>query len=318
MGDEFTKGGLMPTIVVTGANGFIGSWVCRTLLQKYPKAKVVGVGRTPAWKGVLPSSSFQYISCDLITPEAYKTLPTTADIIIHLAGDRRTFVPHKDFAGQFMVNSYMTSMLAEYAARVGTQLFIYASSVYIYSGCNIPFKEHKLELPEEMLGASKLAAEALLKAWALTGQFNVLACRIFTVYGPGSNLKQFIPQAIEKLSSKENPIRFGAGEIQRDFIYVKDIADALSQAVNLMDSDIGFEAVNIGSGKGTRIREVIETLSILLTVNKEVCYDLLSPKLSGDTDHVANIQKAALLLNWTPQYSLEQGLKDLLDTLSKE
>lgn len=308
----------MSTILITGVNGFIGSWVCRTLLQKHPEGKIVGVGRTPGWGGVMPSSNFQYISCDLISPEAYNKLPTSVDILIHLAGDRRTFVPHKDFASQFMENSYMTSMIAEYAAKVGTQLFIYASSVYIYSGCNAPFKEHKLELPEEMLGASKLAAEALLKSWALAGQFNVLATRIFTVYGPGSNREQFIPQAIDKLSSEKNPIRFGAGEIQRDFIYVKDVANALSQAVKLVNLDIGFEAVNIGSGKGIRIKDVVETLASLLAVNKDVSYDLLSPKLSGDTDHVADIQKAALLLNWTPQYSLEQGLKDMLETFYKD
>lgn len=303
-------------ILVTGASGFIGSRVAEVVAARWPEATVVGVGRSARPPRPSKLANYEYVSCDLSEAGIEQKLPSRINVVMHLAGDRRTFIPPQEYTRQTMANVVNTSRMADYAAQAGAELFLFASSVYAYSGqTTAPFQEDKLCLPAENLGATKVAAESLLRARAIAGQFKALAFRIFTVYGPGSSAGQFIPQAIAKLGSAEPVAKFGAPDVQRDFVYLDDVAEAFAAGLAFRQRDIQFEAVNIGSGQGTSIREVVQLLAGLMGSRKQITFDP-GPQSKADTNHQADIAHAQSLLGWKPAVLLEAGLRRTLEALA--
>ena len=242
-------------IMVTGSEGFIGRHLCNSIIEQFPENNIFGVGRQG--KQEVGNYNYKYISCDLLDLNNLTKLPESVDILIHLAGDGRSFVNQMDYTPQLISNIIMTSNIADYALLAGVKLIIFASSVYVYSGSQSPFKENFVKIPSENLGTSKLGAESLLKTRSLAGHFKSIALRLFTVYGPGSKSKQFIPESILKIKSSSSRAKFHSPDILRDFIYIDDVVQAIISSIHLINHDIKFETLNVGTGIGTSIKEVI-------------------------------------------------------------
>lgn len=305
-------------ILVTGASGFIGSRVVETLSGKYPGAVISGVGRNKSPFSTDPPN-YKHIECDLLDGDMQEKLPGEVDVVIHLAGDRRTFVKPEDLSVQARSNILMTSSMADYAAAAKAKLFLYSSSVYVYSGNKtIPFREEPLTIPGENLGATKLASEALLKARAVAGQFKAASFRMGTVYGPRSGATQFIPQAIKKLKSAEPSAAFGAGDVKRDFVFVDDVAEAFAAAADiLLEKDFNYEALNIGTGKAVSIREVVRVLAGEIGTEKKIEFSIPAGEGNkADTDHQLDLTRVRSVLGWQPVYSLAEGLRQTIKCYS--
>lgn len=306
-------------ILVTGASGFIGSKVAETLSKKFSDAVISGTGRSKSPFSPADPPNYKHIECDLMDSEIQKKLPDEIDVIIHLAGDRRTFVKPDELSKQAFSNILMTSHMADYAASAKVKLFLYSSSVYVYSGNkDIPFREEPLTIPRENLGATKLASEALLKARAFSGQFKAASFRMGTVYGPRSGATQFIPQAIMKLKSPDPAAKFGAGDVKRDFVYVDDVANAFTSAISvLLGKDFNYEALNVGSGKAVSIREVVKVLAEELGTEKKIEFSIPADKGNkADTDHQLDLTRIRSVLGWQPEYSLAEGLRQTIINFS--
>lgn len=298
------------TIVVTGASGFIGSWVVSALAAAAARSQVIGIGRRDAPPAAIAAPNVQYIACDLLRSEGWAgRLPGRVDGVIHLAGDGRTSVEPSAWTAQLEANAMLTARMADYAAAAKAPVFVLASSVYVYSGtARLPFVEEPIALPAEPLGASKLAAEALVNARAAAGAFHAMALRLFTVYGPRSQERQFIPEAIRKLRSSEPVARFRSPQRRRDFLYVEDAAAACLAALAARAAQ-PYQAVNIGSGAGTTIAEVVAILARLLGVRKPIEFtEDLQPPVGGG-DHCADVTRSRAVLGWQPAVPLEEGLR---------
>lgn len=304
-------------ILITGAGGFIGSRVTRMVAEDLPDCSVIGVGRTPASLAGVSSPNYEYFAADLLNPASFKTLPRKVDVVMHLAGDGKSFHPPERCTPQVFSNVVATSHLADYAAFAKARLLIFASSVYVYSGnAGPPFCEDSVGLPGENLGATKLAAEVLLKTRALAGQFKAVSLRIFTVYGPGAQPQQFIPQAVEKLVAQGIPARFGAPDRKRDFIYVDDVARAFVKSVSLDEREFVFEALNVGTGVPTSIQEIVRLLAKLLGSEKEISFSAQGgPNHPADTDHQADLRRTRSVIHWEPKVLLEEGLRLTLKSI---
>ncbi len=297
-------------IVVTGASGFIGSQVSLNLARKFPNFSVIGIGRRNILVDNLDFQNYEYVTCDLMNVEMHKCLPSSVDVLIHLAGDRRTFVKLDDYSPQAVSNIMMTSRVADYAFLAKAKLFIYSSSVYVYSGnSTLPFKEDSFDIPGENLGATKLASESLLKARAVAGQFKALSFRIGTVYGPGASRRQFIPQAIIKLSSPDPVAKFGKGDVKRDFIFIDDVVRAFTSGLKLLEKNFTYNAMNVGTNVPTSIREVVQILADLLGSKKQIKFSKINKAANkADTDHQLDISMIHSVLKWQPEVSLREGL----------
>ncbi len=303
-------------ILVNGATAFLGSKALQTLSENFPGASIVNIGRRKASIQSSGLSNTEYISCDLLGDTFKTRLPGHADVIIHLAGDRRTFVSADDYTSQTYSNVIMTSNMADYAYSAKAALFIYASSVYVYSGnSSTPFYEHSVDIPGDILGATKLASECLLKARATAGQFKALAFRIGTVYGPGASPEQFIPQTIQKLQSPDPVAKFGNGGVKRDFIFVEDVACACTDALQLIEKDFIFEALNVGTDTPTSIQKVVQELADLIGTKKKVIFSNAGDAGNkADTNHQLDIAKIRSLLGWQPKVSLREGLRQTMES----
>jgi UDP-glucose 4-epimerase len=299
-------------IVITGASGFIGSKVSQFLAEEFPDSLILGIGRSVSPSTKPGNPNFRYVSCDLLAGKFQDSLPEKTDVVIHLAGDRRTFVKHDEFTLQMRSNVEMTNAMADYAYMARAKLFLYASTVYVYSGnAAPPFKEDFVDIPSDNLGATKLASESLLKARAVAGQFKAVSFRIGTVYGPGSSHEQFIPQAIAKLSSHEPIAKFGPADIKRDFVYIDDVARAYVKALKTMiDKDFDYEALNVGTDRSTSIREVVQIVSDSVGTGKQIEFNTFKNVGSkADTDHQLDLTRTGSVLGWRPEVSLEEGLQ---------
>jgi nucleoside-diphosphate-sugar epimerase len=302
-------------IVITGSSGFIGSKVSQLLAEEFPDFSIVGTGRSESLSMKLTSPNFRYVSCDLLGGNIKKFLPQETDIVIHLAGDRRTFVKHDEFTLQMRSNVEMTNSMADYAYLAGARLFLYASTVYVYSGnAAPPFKENCIDIPSDNLGATKLASESLLKARAVAGQFKVVSFRIGTVYGPGASHEQFIPQAIMKLRSPDPVAKFGPADVRRDFVFIDDVARAYVKAVRQMiDKDFDYEVFNVGTEQSTSIREVVHILAQAIGTGKQIEFGTFKNIGSkADTDHQLDTARIRSALGWYPLISVQEGLKRTL------
>lgn len=297
-------------IVVTGASGFIGSKVSLNLASEFPNFSIIGIGRKKMLVDNLDFPNYEYVTCDLMNVEMHKCLPGSVDVLIHLAGDRRTFVKLDDYSPQAVSNIIMTSHVADYAFLAKVKLFIYSSSVYVYSGnSTLPFKEGAFDIPGENLGATKLASESLLKARAIAGQFKALSFRIGTVYGPGASRRQFIPQAIIKLSSPDPAVKFGNGDVKRDFIFIDDVVQAFISGLKLLEKNFTYNAMNVGTNVPTSIREVVQILADLLGSKKQIKFSKMNKSVNkADTDHQLDISVIHSVLKWQPEVSLREGL----------
>ncbi|GEM_PF-1817412 len=307
------------TILVTGASGFIGSWLIPVLTNALPNSSIVGVGRRTEHPQESTGANYEYISCDLREPAGFKKyLPGKANVIIHLAGDPRTFLKPEEAGHQVRTNVMLTSNVLDYAVSAKTELFMLASSVYVYSGnLEIPFREEEVGVPAENLGATKIAAEALVKARAVSGCFRSLAFRIFTAYGPRFRQTQFIPQAIKKLKSGEPTARFGASDVKRDFIYVEDVAAAFLAGLSFQWQKQMHEVLNVGSGEATSIKEIVFLLAELMEIHKPIEFSSDPPNRNKvDNDHQADLRRIQTVLGWKPATPLREGLRRTIESVA--
>ncbi len=304
-------------IVITGASGFIGSWICEKIVDRYPACQVVGVARTLGHAARITRRNFAFIGGDLLSPDTYTKLPGRIEAVLHLAGDRRPNVPPSEFSHQCRANILATSLVADYAVGAKAKRLLYASSVYVYSGVRrMPFVEDDVPLPSVHLGATKLAGEALLASRARAGQFELLAFRIFTAYGPWSHPSQFIPEVIRKLSEAGPSARFAYPETGRDLVFVEDVAEAFVAGIEAQDVAGGAQVFNVGSGVSTSARRLVEMIARLLNAQKPIEF-LQPPVIPADeqVSHQADVSKITRELGWQAQTALEDGLRRTVEAV---
>ena len=304
------------TFIVTGACGFIASHIIKELCKSYPNYTVIGVGRSECPEDLISLKNFEFITLDLLEGNLHRRLPNNVETILHFAGDRRSFVAGADRTKQFRSNVLITAELADFAILAKASRFLFASSVYVYSGCNdVPFQENMAIFPAENLGMSKLCAESVLNVRSCAGDFQSTVFRIFTTYGIGAGTDQFISVARKKLLDTAPEAIFGNSEIKRDFIYIDDVVDAVLKSLQIGNSKFvpnGFHAMNVGSGEATSISDTVQLLAKVLNVTKPIKFkDNAISVRSGDNCHQADLTNIRQFLDWEPKVTLEMGLKKM-------
>ena len=303
-------------ILITGAEGFIGLALINLLIAELNEQDEIFCMIRNAESRVLPSSrKIKILNHDLLGSN-FPELPSSFEVIIHLAGISKTFLSSNDGRKQLLDNILATSNILEIAEKTNTKKLIFASSVYVYSGIQAElFKEDMPLLPREPLGISKHTSEMIFRAHAASSNLNILSLRLFTVYGPGSKDTQFIPEAIKKLTHSDTEASFGNPSVKRDFIYISDVVRAFKLAIdaNILE---GFNAINIASGKPRSIRETVETIKNLTHSSKEISFiEKNENDRSIDLNHRGDIYLAKKHLKWSPKVSFKNGLNNTISAI---
>jgi nucleoside-diphosphate-sugar epimerase len=298
------------TVLVTGAGGFLGSTIVRSLLQE--DVHVRALLGAPGQRVIEPPAGVQTLRADICDNAPIEELTKGADAVIHAAGPPSvtdSFAAPVEYA---RVHVQGTVVMLEACRKVHVRKFIYISSAEIYGRpqVNPVTEEHPLE-PRSPYGAAKAAAEQFVRAYAATFGGNMVILRPFSVYGPHLYHKSVLASIIEQAISGD-AILVQDLRPRRDFCYSADVASAACAAcAATLDGSV---TVNIGSGIGTSIQELAEI--VLQATGRrlpvlEKCADRRTSR--SDIFHlVADTERAKKLLRWTPKVPLTDGLRRTL------
>jgi nucleoside-diphosphate-sugar epimerase len=303
----------MGSVLLTGIAGFIGShlaehlvregWSVRgvdaftdTYAPRQKRANLAPLSRSPAAEVVV---------ADLARDELIGLLDGV-DAVVHLAGEPG--VPASwgtAFATYVERNVIATQRLLEAATTVGVTRFVYASSSSVYGPEDRPLVESALPRPLSPYGASKLAAEVLVGAYAQQRGLSTVSLRYFSVFGPRQRPDMATHRFIEALLDRA-PLRvYGDGRQARDFTFVADVVAATTAALT---AALPCGAVlNVARGEPVEVRELIAALGEELGVEPRVEH---RPARVGDTPRTDGCADAAReLLGWAPVTDLRCGLR---------
>lgn len=312
----------MPSILVTGAAGFIGSTLVDRLLREgwevtgldnfdpfYPRA---AKERNLAW--ALRQPGFQFIETDICEPETWPAaLRRTFDVIAHLAAKAGVRPSIDDPVSYQRVNLLGTQHLLELARAHRCPQFVFASSSSVY-GVNprVPWREddHVLQ-PISPYASSKVSGELLGHVYASLFGIRFIALRFFTAYGP----RQRPDLAIHKfarliLDGRPVPM-YGDGSTRRDYTYVEDIVEGVMAACRYTASP--YEIINLGHHRTVSLAEMISGLETALGLPARI---ERQPEQPGDVPQTwAAIEKAGRLLGYHPHTDFSTGLRAFADWL---
>jgi GDP-L-fucose synthase len=300
--------------LVTGGTGLIGRQVVDLLVDCEAAVTSVSLDSLTLNKhanyGVVDLSDYKFI----------RSLIKSMDLVLHVAGIKGSIEVTKTKPASFFVPLLqMNTNVLEACRSCGIKRMVYVSSVGAYQSAEI-FKEKDCDFSkppmDEFPGWAKRMAELQIQAYKKQyGIVDYAIVRPANIYGPGDNFDSknamVIPSLMARLVDGENPlVVWGDGSAVRDFAYSKDIAEGIIRALYYGTDG---EVVNLGSGKGVTIRELVETLA-------EVCKDDLSfdikfdeAKPSGFPKRVMDITRAQQWFGWEPTTSLKDGLKETWD-----
>jgi UDP-glucose 4-epimerase len=301
-------------VLVTGGAGFIGSHFVDKLASMKIQTVVVDslyTGRLQNLHAHSSDDGVRFYKGDIRDTVLISKLVRDVDAVVHLAAI--TSVPfsvqHPVLTNDVNVNGTLNLLRACIDANV--QRFVFTSSCAVYGEPHyLPIDEEHPTHPESPYAASKLAAEAYCQAFTKSYNTNITVLRLFNVYGSrqqNSSYAGVITKFTNNLSQGKPLTIYGDGTQTRDFIYVKDVAEAIWLALETQNAS--GDTFNIGSGVATTINQLINTLAKTLYVKPQITYK--SPRPGDLKESYANITKVKKLLKHKPKITLKQGLKKL-------
>jgi UDP-glucose 4-epimerase len=299
-------------ILVTGGAGFIGSHLTRRLLSRGHDVAVAD-NLTNGREESVPSDC-RFLRVDVAEPSAVSSLPHV-DAVVHLAaqssGPMSAEVPYEDLRS----NAASTLLLSRWCVDRRIRRFVYASSMAIYGNPQaLPVSEDAPCVPLSYYGISKLTSEHLLRVAAADG-LQPTSLRFFSVYGPGQNLDN-LKQGIVSiylaylLRSHEVPVT-GSLRRFRDLVHVDDVVRLCADVVE-RDSTLR-PAYNVGSGRPTSVRELLDALVDAAGLPSDFPVRELPGSPSDQFGLYADVTRAGDDLSWTPAVELASGLRSMVE-----
>jgi UDP-glucose 4-epimerase len=311
-------------VLVTGGAGFIGSHLCDELLSKGHQVIALDNLKNGSLENISKASknpNFKFLNGDILSQKDCDLATKNIDVIYHLAclGVRHSL--HSPFENH-RVNAEGTLNMLEAAKVNGVKKFFYISTSEIYGDVKtFPITEDSVPLPKTVYGSSKLAGENYAYSYYKCFDLDVTIFRIFNNFGPRAHFEgdagEIIPRSIVNILYGKNPVVFGDGSVTRDFFYVKDTANVLTQMLDY--NNLKGEIINIGTGEEITMKQLLET--IIKLMNNGNTIDFLPdrpadvPRLWVDNSKLKSITK------FKSNYSFEKGLIETINfykELSKE
>jgi nucleoside-diphosphate-sugar epimerase len=301
----------MSNILITGAAGFIGS-------NLMAAADAVGVDDFATANkqsiAAAQASGRRLLKGSITDPSFLKRALAGIETVFHQAAIPSVPRSVKDPLSTNAANVGGTLALLVACRDAGVKNAVFASSSSVYGDTpTLPKKETMQPNPKSPYAVSKLAGEEYMRVFGELYGMKTASLRYFNVFGPNQNPESeyaaVIPRFVKAAFEGKPLTLFGDGSQTRDFTFVKDVVEANKKAV-------GKSGVyNIAGGKQTSIRSLAEMIIELAGSPSKITS---LPERQGDIKHsLADISKAGKELGWKPKYSLEQGLKEYISSLSK-
>jgi len=275
-------------VLVTGAGGFIGHALCERL--QADGRSVAAVFRAQG---------------DVAAPALWDGLPP-ARAIVHLAA--RSYVPDswREPAAFVTTNVGGTQLALDWCRRHGARMVL--PSAYVYGiPERLPIRECDRVRPNNPYALSKHLAEQCAEFAARIHGLDVVVLRLFNVFGAGQREEFLLPTLMRQLGGQE--IRVMDLAPRRDYVYVRDVVDALVRA---LDAPAGFHCCNIGSGESHSVAELVAVLQSVAGTSLPVISSG-KPRAQEIPDVRADIDAARNVLGWKPAFGLAEGVREMLE-----
>ena len=307
--------------LVTGAAGFIGSQIAKSLLNRGDE--VIGLDcfldsyprsfKEDRIRSLIDYEDLEFTEDDILSVDLPRLLDR-ADIVIHEAAQPGV---RSSWGGNFQSysrnNIDATQKLLEAAKDSRIKKFVYASSSSVYGNAEeLPTKEDSPTKPVSPYGVTKLAGEHLCHLYWKNFGVPIIILRYFTVFGPKPRPDMAHTIFSKAILSGERIQMFGDGEQSRGFTYVSDIVDATLNAAN---SQITYDVFNIGGGVTATMNEMVRILEEIIGKKAIVSY---VESRKGDVTHTyPDISKAKRLLDYHPKVGLREGLVEVVRSVKE-
>jgi len=293
-------------VFLTGATGFIGSYVLRRLAQR-GKARVAAVVRNQAtsWRIRSEMAGIEIVPVDLGDSarlrEAIVAFQPTH--VVHLAWSGVLGKNRNDPTQH--ANVLETMRLFEYALEAGARHFVGLGSQAEYGPRESRIDEATPTAPTTLYGAAKLATSIMASQLCALHGARLAWLRVFSSYGPMDHPEWMIPYLVLKLLHRERP-SVTAAEQRWDYIYVEDVADAV---LAVMDSESAGGVFNLGSGAATALREIIECVRDNIDPSLPIGFGEV-PYRPDQVMHLeADITRLKQATSWRPSIGLAEGIR---------
>ena len=301
----------MPTALVTGAAGFVGSNLVEALADRGYTVRGVDNFETGRRSNLEPLDSlpeFSFHEADIRDGEAMADLMDGVDYLFHQAAVASVPRSVEDPVTTTDANCTGTATVLDAARRAGVEAAVVASSSSVYgSSEELPKIESMPATPESPYALSKYFTEELALEFSDFYDIDTVALRYFNVFGPRQDPEgqyaAVIPKFVSLMLDGDRPVVFGDGEQSRDFTYIDN---AVQANVLAAEGDVTGEAFNVGTGGRVTVNELVETLNDHLGTDLDPIHDDPRP---GDVRHShADVSKARDLLGYDPEVGFEEGL----------
>jgi UDP-glucose 4-epimerase len=309
----------MSRVLITGGAGFIGAHLARLLRREGHEITIID--NLKAHGGIpFVSKKDHFVEADVSDYKTFKKLEDKSfDILYHLAAQSAGESAYDDPQYDLMTNGFGTFNALRFAKAVGVKNFIYTSTVAVYGGSAAGETKESAKIdPDSIYGVSKYAGELYCHQLLRDTGISYSIFRIFNAYGPGENLNYMKKGMVSIYSSfiwrKEAMIIKGSLDRYRDFTYIEDVIDVLRKAIDCPKAN--GQTYNLSSGVKTTVRELIS--EILDVNNLPSDYELkIEGGTPGDTHGFhADIGSLKRDLDWSPKYTLRDGLRKYFDWIN--
>ncbi|HEY3676454.1 MAG TPA: NAD-dependent epimerase/dehydratase family protein [Candidatus Tumulicola sp.] len=322
------------TLLVTGAQGFVGRWFVAEALRRWPTYRIVGIGRsarrpaaftheitlgTQRVPAPLPSAlrgdfdRFTYCVADIRDTQTLVRIlrESRPTYVVHLASALRDDPPHMLFP--INVEGTISLLTAITQADVGPEAIVIGSSGSVYGAPeSLPIGETDCCVPNDLYAISKYCAEMAATLLAREAGLPIVLARIFNIVGPGLDERHACARFASQFSAicaglSERCISVGDLSNTRDFIDVRDVATAI---VILLERGVSGTTYNVASGRETAMHSIFRTLAKRANLDGQVRIEQSYRRASDCPRAYADISRLRSL-DFYPRWTISESLRSL-------
>jgi NAD dependent epimerase/dehydratase len=308
-------------VLITGADGFIGSHLTELLLEKGYKVRALSYYNSFnywGWLDGLNHPNLEVVSGDVRDPHFCKHITKDIDIVFHLAA--LIAIPYSYVAPDSYVDTNVkgTLNICQAAKENKIKRILVTSTSEVYGTAQyVPIDEKHPKQPQSPYSASKIGADAMAMSFYNAFELPVTIVRPFNTYGPRQSARAIIPTIISQIAAGIKEIKLGDLTPTRDFTFVKDTCKGFYEIANC-EGTIG-EEINIASNYEISMRDTLQLIAKIMKSDVEFIEDSdrLRPKNSEVLRLWGENKKLKDLTGFTIDYSLEKGLEETVKWFTK-
>ena len=310
-------------VLVTGADGFIGSHLCERLVKQGHEVRALSLynsfGKWGWLEDVSCQKDLEIVSGDIRDPFFCKKIVEGMDVVYHLAA--LIAIPYSYVAPQSYVETNVTGTLniCQAALECGVSKVLHTSTSEVYGTAQyVPIDEKHPLQPQSPYSASKIGADAMAMSYFNSFELPVTIVRPFNTYGPRQSARAVIPTIITQIADGAKEIKLGDVTPTRDFNYVADTCEGFIKIASC--DETSGKTINIGSNFEVSVKDTLELIKKIM--NSDVVFTTDDQRIRPKKSEVFRLwcdnTQINSLTGFKPEYSLEQGLTETIEWFSNK